>query len=64
MPTQERRGEICETKDVETAGENDTGETVETWHDPGNLRLIDREVGGHGTEFALGNEDLVGVGWR
>lgn len=61
MPSQQRRDEVGCAEDVEAAGEDGTGDAVEAGGDPGDLGLVDGEVGGDGAEAALGGEDRVGL---
>ena len=61
MPAKERRNEVGSAKDVEAARENGPSNTIESGEDPGNLRLVNGEVGGYGAVTALGDEDGVGV---
>lgn len=63
VPAEQGRDEICGTENVEPAGENAAGDTVQCGENPGDLGLVDCEVGRDGATFALLDEDLVGVGW-
>ena len=62
MPSEERRDEIRSAKDIETPTDGDTCDAVQRGEDPGDLGLVDRQVGGDGTVFALRDEDFVRVG--
>jgi hypothetical protein len=61
VPSEQRSYEVCGSEDVEAAGEDGAGETVRDGEDPGDLWLIDCEMGGGGAVLALGDEDLVAV---
>jgi hypothetical protein len=61
VPSEQRSNEVCGSEDVEAAGEDGASETVRDGEDPGDLWLVDCEVGGGGSVLALGDEDLVAV---
>lgn len=61
MDAKDGGDEVGEAEEVEGAGEEGTGDAVEGREDPGNLGLVDCEVGGHGAVEALAGEDLVGL---
>lgn len=56
------RDGIGGAKGVHGACENDAGNAVGAGQVPGQLGLVDGEMGGDGTELALGDEDVVGLG--
>lgn len=62
VPADGGRDEVEDAEGVEAAGEGDAGDAVEGAAVPGDLRLVDAEVGSHGAVQALLCEDLV-VGW-
>lgn len=62
VPADGGRDEVEDAEGVEAAGEGDAGDAVERRAVPGDLRLVDAEVGGDGAVQALLCEDLV-VGW-
>ena len=62
VPADGGRDEVQDAEGVEAAGEGDAGDAVERRAVPGDLRLVDAEVGGDGAVQALLCEDLV-VGW-
>jgi hypothetical protein len=62
VPADGGRDEVEDAEGVEAAGEGDAGDTVERRAVPGDLRLVDAEVGSDGAVQALLCEDLV-VGW-
>lgn len=41
VPSEQRRHKVCQGEGVETAGERNTGDTVERGPDPCDLRLVD-----------------------
>ena len=55
--------EVGEAEDVETAGEDGAGDTVQGGGVPGYLWAVDGEVGGGWTVAALLDENFVGVFW-
>lgn len=59
VPADGGRDEVEDAEGVEAAGEGDAGDTVERRAVPGDLRLVDAEVGSDGTVEALLCEDLV-----
>jgi hypothetical protein len=63
VPADGGRDEVEDAEGVEAAGEGDAGDAVERAAVPGDLRLVDAEVGSDGAVQALLCEDLV-VGWR
>lgn len=62
VPADGGRDEVEDAEGVEAAGEGDAGDAVEGRAVPGDLRLVDAEVGSDGTVQALLCEDLI-VGW-
>lgn len=62
VPADGGRDEVEDAEGVEAAGEGDAGDAVERRAVPGDLRLVDAEVGSDGAVQALLCEDLV-VGW-
>ena len=62
VPADGGRDEVEDAEGVEAAGEGDAGDAVERTAVPGDLRLVDAEVGSDGAVQALLCEDLV-VGW-
>lgn len=62
MPSEQGGSEVGGCEDIEAAGEQGGGDAVEAGQVPGDLGLVDGEVGRDGTEAALGGEDGVGVG--
>lgn len=60
VPTDGGCDEVEDAEGVEAAGEGDAGDTVERRAVPGDLRLVDAEVGSDGAVEALLCEDLVG----
>lgn len=62
MPSEERRDEIRSAKDIEAPTDGDTCDAIQPGEDPGDLRLVDCQVGCDGTVFALRDEDFVRVG--
>jgi hypothetical protein len=63
VPSGDRGCEVSETKEVQRAGENDGGQTVEARAVPGDLRLVDGEMRGDGALEALFGENLGGFGF-
>lgn len=61
VPAQQRGDEVGETEHVEAAREDGAGDTVEAGEHPGNLGLVDGEVGGNRSIEALAVEDGVAV---
>ena len=61
-PPQQRRDQVPEAEDVEAAAEHAARDAVQDRRNPGDLRLVDAEVRGHGAVEALVLEDLVGFG--
>ena len=61
MPPEQRRDEIRDPEEVECAGQRDARDAVQARGDPGDLRLVDGEVGGDGAVEALLGEDGVAV---
>jgi len=61
MPSEERGHEVRGHEEVEGSGERNACDTVQHGEDPGNLRLVDCEVGCDRPEFTLGDENFVGV---
>lgn len=60
VPADGGRDQVCGAEDVEGAGESDTGDAVEGTAVPGDLRLVDAEMGRDGAVQALLCEDGVG----
>ena len=60
VPSCVRRGEVGKAEEVQRARERDAGDTVERRGVPGDLRAVDREMGGDGAVQALLGEDLGG----
>ena len=58
VPADGGRGEVCGGPQVESAGEGDTGDTVQGTANPADLRTVDGQVGGDGTVQALLGQDL------
>jgi hypothetical protein len=63
VPSSVRSDEVGDSKQVEGAGQGNAGDTVETRGDPGDLRLVDGEVGRDGAVDALLDENLLGLGF-
>lgn len=61
MPSKRRRSEVCETEEVERAGESDARYPIETRAVPSDLRAVDGEVGGDGALQTLFGEDFCGL---
>ena len=64
MPSRQRRDQICSTEDVDSARANTACDAVQGRENPGDLRLIDGEMGGSGSIQSLCFEDLEGVSRR
>lgn len=60
MPSRVRRSEVGKTKEVQRAGKRDAGDAVERRGVPGDLRLVDGEVGRDGAVEALLYKDFGG----
>lgn len=58
VPSRVRRDEVGDAEEVERAGQGNTSDAVERRGDPGDLRLVDGQVGGDGAVDALLCEDL------
>lgn len=59
VPADGRRDQVCGAEDVEGSREGDAGDAVEGGAVPGDLRLVDAEMGCDGAVQALLCEDLV-----
>lgn len=59
VPADSRRDQVEDAEDVEAAGEGNAGDTVEGGAVPGDLRLVDAEMGCDRAVQALLCEDLV-----
>lgn len=59
VPAQGRGDQVEGTVDVEAAGEDAAGDAVEGGAVPGDLGLVDGEMGGYGAVEALVGEDVV-----
>lgn len=59
MPSQYRGSEVREPEDVEAAGERGARHAVRDGEDGSYLPFVDCEMGCCGSEFALGDEDVV-----
>lgn len=67
VPAQHRRGKVRTSVEVHDTGQHDTGDTVTTTTNPGNLGTVDSKVGRDRTVPTLLGEDLSrirGVGGR
>lgn len=62
VPAEHGRSEVGSRIEVEAAGQGDTGDTVQTTADPGDLGLVDGKVGSDGAAQTLLSKELVGVG--
>lgn len=62
VETQERGGGVGGEVGVEGAGEGNASDAVEGGHDPGELGLVDAEMGRDGAAETLGGENLVALG--
>lgn len=60
MPSEEGGSEVRGAEDVEAAGEDAAGDSVERGADPGYLGLVDSQVRGDGAVATLGGEEVVG----
>lgn len=60
VPSECRRSEVCETKEVEGPGEHDAADTVESTAIPSDLRAVDGQVRGDGALETLLREDVGG----
>ena len=61
VPAEDGRGEVCGSPQVERAGEDNAGDTVQGTADPADLGLVDGKVGGHRAIQALLSQDLSWV---
>jgi len=61
VPSESRRGEVCGGPQIESAGEGDTGDTVQGTTNPADLGTVDAQVGRNGTVQALLGQDRVRV---
>jgi hypothetical protein len=59
VPADSRRDQVQDAENVEAAGEGDAGDAVERATVPGDLRLVDAEMGRDGAVQALFGEDRV-----
>ena len=64
MPSSVRGNQVGDTEEVEGAGECNSRDAVERRGVPGDLRLVDSQVGGDGAVDALLREDLGCFGLR
>jgi len=64
VPSRVGSDEVCDTEEVERAGQGDTSDAVERRGVPGDLRPVDGQVGGDGSVDALFGEDLGGFRLR
>lgn len=62
VPAQQGSGEICSRVKVQATGEEDTGDTVGTTADPGDLGAVDGKVGRDRAVLALLGKNLSWVG--
>jgi hypothetical protein len=61
VPSEQRSNEVGAAKDVESTGEDGAGDAVGNRRIPGHLWLVNAEVGRDWAEFALVDEDFVGI---
>lgn len=61
VPAEQRGGEVSGGPEIEAAGQGNAGETVGTAANPGDLGLVDRQMGGDGAVQTLLGEVLGGV---
>lgn len=59
MPSERRRCEVCDAEDVETATEDDAGDTIESRGVPGDLRSVDGKMRGDGALQALLRKEFL-----
>lgn len=59
MPSRGRSNQICKAEEVKGAREDDARDTMQRGSDPGDLRLVDGEMGGDGAGETLLDEDGV-----
>ena len=60
VPSRVRRDEVCEAEEVQRAGQRDARDAVQRRGDPGDLRLVDGQVGRDGAREALLAQDFGG----
>jgi len=64
MPSSVGGNQVCDTEEVEGAGQGDASNTVERRRNPGDLGPVDGKVGRDGAVDALLCEDLSGFRLR
>jgi hypothetical protein len=61
VKAEQRRGSVEGKVGIETAGKSDTGNTGERGHVPGQLGLVDAEMGSDGAAETLSGKDLISL---